>query len=263
LLFGAAPSRRPVLRVCADPNNLPFSNSRGEGFENKIAEAIARDLGARLEYTWWAQRRGFVRNTLTAGACDVIVGVPAALDMVAATAPYYRSTYVFFSRRDRAVRVDSLDSPLLRKLRIGVHLAGDDYNNTPPAHALGRRPAVANVAGYRLTDDYRRPNPPQRLLEAVDTGEIDIAIAWGPLAGFYAKQHPGIFDLVPVPQPPDMPFLPFVYDISMGVRRGEKAWKSELEAIVSRRRAEIERILDDYGVPRLDRSGRLIYAPGP
>ena len=114
----------PALRVCSDPNNLPFSNARGEGFENRIAELLARDLGTHVAYTWWAQRRGFLRNTLNAGACDVVIGYPADAEMAQTTAPYYRSSYMFVTRR--GLRIDSLDDPRLQTLRVGVQLIGDD-----------------------------------------------------------------------------------------------------------------------------------------
>jgi mxaJ protein len=130
-------TERSALRVCADPNDLPFSSARGEGFENALAELVAGELGKTVAYTWWAQRRGFIRNTLNAGACDVIMGVPT-LDMIATTRPYHRSTYVFVSRKDRALDFSSMEAPELRTLRVGVHLIGDDGANTPPAHALGQ-----------------------------------------------------------------------------------------------------------------------------
>src|SRR5581483_1249741 len=149
-----------VLRVCADPNNLPFSNERGEGFENKLAELAAGELGAKINYTWWAQRRGFVRNTLREGLCDVVVGVPVGFDPLLTTQPYYRSTYVFVTRRDRGLALKSLDDPRLRSLRIGVHLIGNDGFNVPPAHGLARRGMVTNVVGYTIYGDYRDPNPP-------------------------------------------------------------------------------------------------------
>ena len=152
------------FRVCADPNNLPFSNDKGEGFENKLAELVAKELGKRVTYTWWAQRRGFVRNTLKAGRCDVIMGVPAQLDMVATTRPYYRSSYVFLSRDDRRIDLVSISDPRLRDLRIGVHLLGDDGFNTPPANALGEEGITRNVVGYSIYGDYRTPNPPARLV---------------------------------------------------------------------------------------------------
>src|SRR5205823_11316691 len=136
--------KRPegVLRVCADPNNLPFSNERGEGFENKIAELLAHELNERVEYTWWAQRRGFFRNTLKSGVCDVVIGVPAGFEMALTTKPYYRSTYVFLYRKDRGLKINSLDDPILKTLRIGVQIIGDDITNAPPAHALTRRHTI-------------------------------------------------------------------------------------------------------------------------
>ena len=242
-----------VLRVCADPNNLPFSNERGEGFENKIAELLAADLHERLEYTWWAQRRGFFRNTLRAGACDVVLGVPSSFELAATTAPYYRSTYVFVYRQGRGLSVASFDDPVLRDVKVGVQLVGDDGANTPPAHALTARGIVGNVRGYTLYGDYREPNPPARIVEAVARGEVDVAVAWGPLAGYFARRQRVPLAVVPVSPQFDLPFLPFVYDISMGVRRGDEELRQRLDSFLQRRRPEIERILDDYGVPRAGR----------
>ena len=237
-----------TLRVCADPNNLPFSNERGEGFENRIASLLAADFGERVEYTWWAQRRGFVRNTLNARSCDVILGVPAHYDMVRTTRPYYRSTYVFVTRRDRGLHITSLDDPALRSLRVGVHLVGDDYANTPAAHSLAQRGMIRNIKGYTLYGDYAKPNPPARLIEAVANKEVDVAVAWGPLAGYFAKQSAVPLDIVPVTPVRDGP-LPYVFDIAMGVRRGDSARAAALDAELARRRPEIERILAEYGVP--------------
>jgi mxaJ protein len=133
----ARPQRH--LRVCADPNNLPFSNRQLEGFENRIADLLAREMNATVDYTWWAQRRGFIRNTLKAGDCDVVIGLPMVSEMALTTKPYYRSTYVFVYRQDKGLNVRSFDDPILRKIKIGVHLIGDDFANTPPAHALTAR----------------------------------------------------------------------------------------------------------------------------
>jgi mxaJ protein len=243
--------KRRVLRVCADPNNLPFSNARLEGFENRIADLVARDLHARVEYTWWAQRRGFVRNTLRAGKCDLILGIPSSFELAQATRPYYRSSYVFVWRSDRRYRIESFDDPVLRDLKIGVHLVGDDGANTPPAHALANRGMVKNVRGYTLYGDYRKESPPSRLIEAVANGEVDVAVAWGPLAGFYAKRQNVALTIAPVSPQIDLPFLPFVFDIAFGVRRGDAAFRNELDAVLQRRDAEIARILDEYGVPRV------------
>jgi len=239
------------LRVCADPNNLPFSNERGEGFENKIAALVARDLGARLGYTWWAQRRGFVRNTLREESCDLIVGVPAGYDPVLTTKPYYRSTYVFVTRAAQKLGVNSFDDPRLKSLRIGVHLIGDDGVNAPPAHALSKRGMITNVVGYTIYGDYGEPNPPARLIDAVAAGDVDVAVAWGPLAGYFARREPTPIEITPVAAPTDPPALRFTFAIAMGVRKGDTAFRDELNRILERRREEIKKILDDYGVPQV------------
>jgi mxaJ protein len=241
-----------VLRVCADPNNLPFSNQRGEGFENKLAELLARDLNERVEYTWWAQRRGFFRNTLRAGACDIVIGVPAAFEMALTTRPYYRSTYVFLSRKDHHLKISSLDDPKLKQLKIGVQIIGDDFSNAPPAHALGRRHIVGNVKGFTVYGDYSQPNPPARIVDAVVKNDIDLAIVWGPLAGYFAKQSSVPLEIVPVSPQIDQPFLPFVFDISMGVRRDDPQFKERVDELLDQRRGEIDRLLQEYGVPRVD-----------
>jgi mxaJ protein len=245
-----APAR--VLRVCSDPNNLPFSNRAQQGFENRIADLIARDLHAPVQYTWWAQRRGFIRNTLRAGQCDVVMGMPTSVELAATTRPYYRSTYVFVSRKDRNLAIESFDDEILKKLRIGVQIIGDDGANAPPAHALARRGIVQNVRGYSVYGDYKQPNPPARIIDAVVNGEVDVAVVWGPLAGYFAKQASVPLTLTPVSPEIDLPFLPFVYDIALGVRREDAELRQELDAILERRRAEIDRILAEYGVPRVD-----------
>jgi mxaJ protein len=250
---GAAPP--PRLRVCADRNNLPFSNDRGEGFENRVAEVLARDLHATVEYTWWAQRRGFLRNTLTAGACDVVLGVPVGAGSLLTTRPYYRSTYVFVSRRDRGLHVRSFDDPALRTLRIGVQMIGDDYANSPPAHALARRHLVDNVAGYTVYGDYAEPNPPARIVEAVARSEVDLAVVWGPLAGYFAPRQEVSLDLVPVSPAVDPPALPFVFAIGLGVRKNDVARRDQLDRVLERRRPDIDAILAAYGVPRVDPGG--------
>jgi mxaJ protein len=159
MMMGAVAADAAVLRVCADPNNLPFSDQAGRGFENEIIALIARDLGSTVEYTWWAQRRGYVRNTLKADVCDVWSGVASGAEMMTSTRPYYRSSYVFVTRADRGLHIASLDDPQLRKLVIGVQMVGSDAMNTPPAHALARRGIVQNVRGYMLYGDYREPHP--------------------------------------------------------------------------------------------------------
>jgi mxaJ protein len=239
-----------VLRVCADPNNLPFSNQREQGFENRLVRLIAGELKARVEYTWWAQRRGFVRQTITAGACDIIPGVPAQFDRTLVTAPYYRSSYVFVSRRDRHMSLSSFDDQPLRTLRVGVQLVGEDGQNTPPAHALAARQIVSNVVGYTLYGDYLQPNPPARIVDAVANGEIDVAIVWGPLAGYFARRQQVPIDLAPVAPVAD-PATPVAFDISVGIARRQPELRDEIDLALARRRADVERLLDDYGVPRV------------
>lgn len=237
-----------TLRVCADPNNLPFSNRAEEGFENRLAELIAAELGRTVSYTWWPQRRGFIRNTLGAKRCDIVMGVPATLEMVQTTQPYYRSSYVFVTRAADELAVSSLDDPALKKLRIGLHAIGDDYSNVPPAQALAMRGIIDNVRGYSIYGDYSKPNPPRVLLDALTAGEIDIAIAWGPLAGYFARRESVPLEVTPIPDTKDRT-LPTQFDISMGVRREDESLERELERIIATRSADIEALLTSYGVP--------------
>ena len=246
-LRGAEP-----LRVCADPNNLPFTNAKGEGFENRIAALLARDLGSRVEYTWFAQRRGFLRNTLTAQKCDVVMGLPVDSDAAWTTKPYYRSTYVFVTRRSRNLHVRSFDDPQLRSLRVGVELVGDDGANTPPAHALSRRGIVGNVVGFSVYGDYRTNSPPSAIIAAVARGDVDIAAAWGPMAGYFAARQPVALDVVPVQPQVDGRFLPQTFSIAMATRRRDNARHQQLERFIDRRRHDIDAILAEYHVPRVD-----------
>lgn len=235
-----------VLRVCADPNNMPLSNQRGEGLENRLAALVAEELGARVEYTWHAQRRGFFRNTLKARRCDVVAGAPEGLEMLATTAPVYRSSYVFVTRPGIAP-VASFDDPRLRELRIGVPLLGDDGANPPPVHALARRGIVENVRGYSAYGDYAKESPPLDLMRAVARGEVDVAVAWGPFAGWYARRSWVPLAVTPV----DDESMRFA--IAMGVRHEDKELLAELDAALERRRADVDRLLDEFAVPRSDR----------
>jgi mxaJ protein len=247
----------PVLRVCADSNNLPFSNRRGQGLENKLAQRLARALGARVEYTWWAQRRGFLRNTLTAGRCDVVMGVPSTFDAVASTRPYYRSTYMFVTDARRPA-VSSFDDPALRVLRVGIPLVGDDGTNPAPELALARRGIVDNVIGYSVYGDYAQPDPPLDLMRALMRGELDVAVVWGPVAGFFVRRHAAQLSLRPV-VPAVMPAagpgpqenLTFAFDIAVGVRRGDLRLRDRLDRALRDEHDYVERILNEYGVPRI------------
>jgi len=249
-----APARR-TLRVCADPNNLPFSSERLDGLENALAALVARELGAEVRYAWLPQRRGFVRHTLGAGICDVMMEAPAGYERVLTTRPYYRSTYVFVTRADRGLDLRSLDDPRLAKLRIGVQVVGDDYANTPPAHALGRRGLAANVVGFPVYGDYRAPAPLEPVMKAVSDGTVDVAIVWGPLAGYYLRREGVPLAIAPLPPERD-PALRSSFDIAMAVRKGNEKLRDELDAVLVRRRAEIDAILGRFGVPRVDAQGR-------
>jgi mxaJ protein len=254
------PGRVTALRVCADPNNMPFSDSAQHGFENRIASLIAADLHVPLEYDWRPQRRGWVRNTLKQGTCDVVMGVPRAYGMIMPTASYYQSTYVFVTRADRHLGITSFDDVKLRHLKIGVHLMGDDYANSPAAVALGRRGLRGNLVGYMIYGDYSSDSPPSRLLDAVAQGAIDVAVVWGPLAGYYAKHSRVPLTVTPVSPSIDVPFMPFVYEISMGVRHGDSTRRAVLDSEIVRRQADIDTILDRYGIPRV--GARPAGAPG-
>lgn len=235
-----------VLRVCADPDNLPSSNKTGDGFDNKIAALLAKELGDSLAYVWWPQRRGFIRNTLRARECDVVFGLPVGYDPVLSTKPYYRSTYYLVYPEDRKLGLKSLDDSALKRLRIGVNLIGDDYAHTPPVHALLARGISANVTGFSTF--YGEEHHPGEIITALERGDIDVAIAWGPVAGYFAKRAKIPLTLVPLPDD-KASGLPFVFDIGIGVRRSDRELKARLDETVDRLRPGIARILEEYNVP--------------
>jgi len=236
------------LRVCGDPNNMPFSNKKREGIENKIAEVIAKDLGWRLVYTWWPHQRGLVKRVLNTGRCDVMIGIPKGYDPVLWTKPYYRTAYVIAYRKDRGSQVRSLDDPILKRLKIGVQI------NTPPHDALGQRGIVGdNVVGYQLMFDsnFHPEEYPGKIVEDVIAGSIDVALVWGPIAGYFQKKrHATFLELVPLEDKRDGG-THYAFDISMGVRKGDQELKARLEEALARRHDEIRRVLEDYGVPLL------------
>ena len=248
----APPARSDELRICADPNNLPFSDAQRQGFENKLAELVGGELGKAVSYTWWAQRRGFVRNTLKAKECDVVIGVPVGYDPVETTRPYYRSTYVFVSRQDRDLDISSLEDERLRQLSVGVHLVGDASANTPPADALAHRGITGNVKGFMIYGDYRQSSPPSRLIEAVENGEVDIAAAWGPLAGYAAKSSSVPLRVTPIDDDGKFAPLKFRFAIAMGVRHGDHALRDRLNEIIAKQATDIREVLLSYGVPLVD-----------
>lgn len=250
LLF-AVPAGARELRVCADPNNLPFSKQDRSGFENKIAAILAQELQAKLSYTWFAQRRGFLRNTLNAGTCDVVMGYPRNYELLRSTRPYYRSSYVFV-RRAGDTPISGYDDPVLRNLKIGVQLIGDDGNNTPPVAALAKRGITTNVRGFPVYGDYRNDAPLAPIMDAVGNGTLDTAIVWGPTAGYFATREKVPLTLTPILFDSSMLAQPMTFDISIGVRKGELALSDEIDRALRNRRSDIDAVLKTYGVPRTD-----------
>ena len=239
------------LVVCADPNNLPFSNRAQEGFENKLVALLARDMGLQVTYIWWAQRRGYVRNTLNEEKCDIWPGVASGVDRLATTRPYYRSTYVFVTRSHDPLAGLTFDDERLRSHTIGVQMIGDNAMNTPPAHSLARRGLIQNVRGYMLYGDYTKPNPPADIIRAVEKGDIDVAIVWGPLAGYFASRSTVPLRVEPVSPLLDTAQYPMTFEIAMGVRRDNTALRDHLDSLLQRDAAQITALLNDYHVPQL------------
>ncbi len=240
---GEAKDEPKKLRVCGDPNNLPFSNEKREGIENEIAAVLAKELGWELEYVWWSHQRGLVRRVLNTERCDVLLGIPKGYDLVAWTKPYYRTGYVIAYRKDRLEEVRSLDDPRLKTLRVGVQV------NTPPHIALAQRGIVGpNVVGYQLMyDSNAHPEEyPGKQVEDLIAGRLDVALVWGPIAGYFQKKK-GEASLALVPIGDDSEG--FAFDISMGVRKSDTALKARLEQVIERKQDEIRTILQDFGVP--------------
>jgi mxaJ protein len=241
------------LRVCADPNNMPFSSRDQTGFENRIAALVARDLNARLTFLWQRMGRGFVREYLDKAQCDFVVGIPTNYRSVLTTRPYYRSTYVFVSKQGGPV-ISSLDSPALHGLKIGVQVLDEQY--TPPGEALARRGLHAAIVGFDTIGDDA-----DSIVRAVADKKVDFAIVWGPLAGYFARKVGHDLGITPVEPEVDPPGLPFTFAISMGVRKRNLALRDQLEKILVERRSDIRAILDEYGVPQLP-VGSLVNAQG-
>jgi quinoprotein dehydrogenase-associated probable ABC transporter substrate-binding protein len=242
----AAAQAAPELRVCADPANLPYSQRDESGFENRIAHLVAEDLGMRLSWFWQEQTRGFVRKTMGAGECDVFIGVPAGFDKVLRTRPYYRSTYVAVTRHGEPPFAGFAQDRLNGR-RFGVQLIGNDLAASPPGHALARAGAVDNVTGYPVYGDGPAA---QRMVDAVAGGRIDVALVWGPQAGWFARRAAVPLDVAPLQAPPGLA-MPFEFAIAMGVRKGDTALRDRLDAVLARRKADIDAILDAYAVPRI------------
>jgi quinoprotein dehydrogenase-associated probable ABC transporter substrate-binding protein len=243
---------RDKLRVCADPHNLPFSNQAGEGFENKIADLLAQELGVPLTYTWYPQSIGFVRNTLGARACDVVMGIVTTSELLQNTNPYYRSSYALVQRADAETKAEGLSDPQLADLRIGA------VARTPPVDILARQGLLKNVTPYALIVDTRFDSPGRQMVEDVAAGKIDVGVLWGPIAGYWAKQQTVPLEVAPLTGENTGARLDF--RITMGLRHNEPEWKRVLNDFIGGHKAEIQGILLDYGVPLLDEQGHLIKA---
>jgi mxaJ protein len=253
-----------IIRVCADPDNMPLSNQKGEGFEQKIAELIAKEWNAKVEYAWWPVRRGFFARALNGRYCDLAIEAPPALDIASVTKPYFRSGYVFVTRKDSGLDIKSLADPRLKKLRIGVNLLNSDAENTPPAMALSKYGVVGNLKGYSTF--YTTTERPEDIVNDVAKKDIDVAIVWGPLAGYFAKQSAVPLSLQPLAERDSLSDLPFRFDIGMAVRRKDAALRDSLQKVLDRKGPEIQAILKEYGVPvfpiKAD-SGKKDEAKGP
>jgi mxaJ protein len=253
LLSASASAAARELRVCADPNNMPFSDRQEQGFENRLVALLAQDLNASVRYVWWAQRRGNIRNTLKEDVCDLVPGVSSSLEMLDTTRPYYRSAYMFVTRRDRKLHLTGFDDDRLRRLSIGVQMIGDDFSNTPPAHSLTNRGIVGNVRGYMVYGNYADAAPARAIVDAVAAGNVDVAIVWGPTAGYFAADSASPLLLEPVQPLIDGPMLPMAFDISMGVRKGDRKLRRELDAALDRNRDAIAKLLREFHVPLIER----------
>jgi quinoprotein dehydrogenase-associated probable ABC transporter substrate-binding protein len=269
IMPGAAPAQQPsrdsrdsmelsielvdpkVLRVCADPHNLPFSNEKLEGFENKLAELFAKKLDKSLAYTWFPQATGFVRQTLGSHRCDVIMGFPQGDDLVQSTNPYYRTAYAFIFKPGGDLEgIDQLSDERLKSKRIGI-VAG-----TPAATYLAMNGLLARAKPYALMVDTRIDSSAEAMVKDLKSGEIDVGILWGPMAGYYAKQETPALRVVPILKENGGPRL--AYRLTMGVRAADQAWKRQLNRLIQENQGEINRLLIGYGVPLLDEKDQPI-----
>ena len=242
-----------VLRVCADPRNLPFSNERGEGFENKLAEFLAGKLQKKLDYVFFPQATGFVRMTLGAHRCDVIMGFPQGDDLVQGTNPYYRTAYALVAKHGSGLEdVDTLEDDRLKGKHVGI-IAG-----TPPATNMAMAGLMTNAKPYPLMIDTRFDNSVQEMIDDLAAGTIDAGVLWGPMAGFYAKKTAQPLHVTPLVKETTGPKL--VYRIGMGVRPADQNWKRQLNRLIQENQGEINTILLDFGVPLLDESDRPLGA---
>lgn len=238
-----------VLRVCADPNNLPFSNEKGEGFENKIAEYLAKKINKELAYAFYPGATGFVRNTLNAHLCDVILGIPQGNDLVQPTNPYYRTTYAIVTRAGSELEgLTTLDDPRLKSKQHRIGLVA----NTPPGNILAKEGLMSAVKPYPLMVDTRFDSSSAAMIRDLEAGEIDVALLWGPIAGYYVKNAKTKLNLAPIQETAG---TRMAFRVAFGVRHSDQIWKRDLNQFISQNKSELEKILIDYGVPLIDENG--------
>ena len=241
---------RSSFRVCSDPSSLPFSNDKGEGFENKIAELFAAKLGVPLKYVWYPNSVGFLRNTLRVRRCDIVIGIVTGAELVQNTNPYYRSAYVMVTRKADNITADTIEDPQLQNLKIGL-TAG-----APPADIAARSGLAPNIRPYDLYVDTRYQSPGKDMIDDLANKRIDVAFLWGPIAGFYAAQYGDALKLTPLLKEPKTTRMDFY--ITMGVRPGETKWKHEIDDLIRANQDAIGKILRGYHIPLLDARGALI-----
>ena len=238
-----------MLSVCADPNNLPYSNDKQLGFENRIASLLAADMHAQLHYVWYAEHRNFLRRTLLDGLCDTVISLPAGLPIVTETKPYFTSSYVAVTRAADKRAFTNFDNAWLRNARIGLQLVGDEDSSTPPAESLAQRGLNQHITGFAMWAEPSVPNPQGDIIRAVADGGIDVAFVWGPFAGYFAQAQKIPLTLVPVTYDAAAPAQQFSFAMAAGVRRGDTALRDTLQAALDRHQAEIAAILKQYGIP--------------
>ena len=244
-----AGAARPTLSVCADPANLPYSDQTHPGFENKIADLLAADLHADLTYTWQGFYRAFLKRSLLANHCDVVIDVPATLPGVTVTRPFYASSYVAVTRSNDKRHFETFDDPWLRDAKIGVQNIGTEKSETPPLLSLAMRNIVSHITGFVVRTTGPELDPQGKIIDAVANGSIDIAFVWGPIAGYFAKTHGAALKLEKITQDLRHPNFTFVYPMSVGVRKDSTALRDRLQDALDRHTPEIAAILASYGIP--------------
>lgn len=236
-----------LLRVCADPDNMPFSNEAQEGFENRLATLIATAWNSQVQYLWWAAPRGLFSKALNGRYCDVILQAPTGFDMAGVTRPYYRTGYVIVQRADAPHKVTSLDDPALKSMKIGINLFAADAENTPPAMALSAHGVVGNLVGFSTTFVGGLAHP-EDIITAVVDGTVDLSMVWGPLAGYYAKRAGADLTMTPIPDD-TLTGMPMAFSMGIATRRRERAFRDSLQHFLDTRQADITALLNEYGFP--------------